>query len=96
MKTVLVENGDGRKHPVYLPDSIPNHQADAGIPAMSINLDDLDWDGIKVEIHNRLVEHGLYTEADLSTKPDVLQQVILSVMRRKLILLYRTANSPKN
>lgn len=53
------------------------------------DLDRLDWEGIKVELHNALVDRELYTIDDVIASQHGLTSAVTSVLGRKLNLLYR-------
>lgn len=90
MKLVLWTDDKGRKHRSFLRDSDPDHLAPLGVPDDPPNLDRLDWDAIKIELHNALVERGLITWQDVQKSQSGISSSVLAVFRRPLIGLYRS------
>jgi predicted nuclease with TOPRIM domain len=66
--------------------------AEQGILQDPPNLEGLDWEGIKMDIHNALVDGGLISWRDVQEKRG-LRGAILSSMKRRLVLLYREAEN---
>lgn len=50
----------------------------------------LDWDQIKRNIHNALVNQGLVTWEDIQAKQNAIGGIILAEVRKPLIALYRS------
>ncbi len=49
----------------------------------------LDWDELAKELNNLLIERGLITWMDVQKQQDALINTVKTVMKRKLIALYR-------
>ena len=59
-----------------------------GIPLDPPDLGRLDWEGVKRDLHNHLVSHGWFSWEDIQKTPG-LQAVCASVLKRRVIALYR-------
>jgi len=92
MKVVEWEDKDGYRHRSMLRDNDPDRLASSGIPLDPPDIDRLDWDKIKRDLHNSLVEGGLSTWQDVQNSQTGLVSSILSVLKRPLIDLYKQQN----
>jgi hypothetical protein len=59
MKTVKWTAPDGYIHCRLLPDNEPDESAEMGIPCEPPDINLLDWEGVKRDLHNLLVEREL-------------------------------------
>jgi hypothetical protein len=76
-------------------DQDPDDAAEQGILQDPPNLEELDWEGVKRDLHNALVSAGLFSWQDVQRRgaEDGLRGAILSSMKRRLINLYREAQN---
>lgn len=88
MRRVIWTDNDGVKHCSLLREDDPDHLAPNGVPHDPPDLSRLDWDGIRVELHNLLVDRGLLTWNDVVASQNGVTASILSVMKRKILALY--------
>lgn len=88
MKLVHWTDNSGLKHRALVRDDDSDEAVVHGIPLDPPNLDRIDWDGIKRELHNALVEHNITTWLDYQRSPIVLN-IITSAVKRQLVALYR-------
>ncbi len=91
MKIIIYEDEHGYKHRAMLRDSDPDHAAPSGIPLDPPDLNLIDWDEVKRELHNILVERGLSTWKDVQISQNGVTSSINTVIKRKLITLYKTS-----
>jgi len=89
MKNVIWQDEKGYKHLSILRDDDPNSMAQQGIPKDPPDLNQLDWEEIKREIHNSLVEQGLTSWIEVQRAGTGVGSTVQSVIRPKLIALYR-------
>jgi hypothetical protein len=61
MKIVIWKDKHGYKHRSLLRDTDRDDQAAYGVPQDPPDLNQIDWEEVKKEIHNHLVEKGLIT-----------------------------------
>ena len=93
MKVVEWTDGDGYCHRSLIRDNDPDRLASSGIPLDPPDIDRLDWDGIKRDLHNTLVRGGLSTWQDVQNSQTGLVSSIVSVMKGRLINLYKQQNT---
>jgi len=92
MRTVLWEDKHGYRHRSLVRDDDPDEMGPQGILQDPPNLDEFDWEGAKMDLHNGLVNAGLSSWRDVQERGD-LRGVILSAMKKRLVLLYREADN---
>lgn len=88
MRLVIWTDKNGYKHRSLVRDDDPDEAAPGGIRQEPPSLDNLDWEAVKLELHNRLMDAGLWTWQDVQRK-EGLPGIILAVLRTRLINLYR-------
>jgi len=93
MKLITWTDKDGFQHRSWVRDQDPEEMAEQGILQDPPNLEALDWEGIKRDLHNALMDAGLYSWRDVQNQgaADGLRGAILSSIKRRLITLYREA-----
>lgn len=90
MRLVQWENKDGLLVQAYVRDGDPDELAESvGILHMPPDLDNLDWDGIKRDLHNELIKRGIVTWNDVQKQQAALTNVITATLKRRLVALYR-------
>jgi hypothetical protein len=89
MRLVEWTDEQGYKHLSFLRDSDPDKVAPQGIPYDPPNLDQLDWESVKREIHNELVSRRLIKWDDVKVSQDGVTNVVRSVLTRRILMLYR-------
>lgn len=60
-----------------------------GILSGPPHLNQIDWQDIGRELHNKLLEKGFYTLKDIQQRQADFNQIILSVIGRKIFRLYQ-------
>lgn len=91
MKLVTVSDNKGWLKAYWVKDT----DADVrfGIPVNPPDINKLDWDEIKKEIHNQLVERNLTTWQDVQREQSAITSIVNSVVRNRIIQLYKIAES---
>lgn len=87
MKQVIWSDEKGYKHISLLRDQDPDTMAPQGILCDPPDVNELDWETIKKELHNLLVDRG-FTNYKSLNKPG-LNNTILVPVRNRLIALFR-------
>ena len=87
IKTIHTDE-QGRKQAYYVNEYMSDPTE--GIPVNVPRVEDLDWDAIKLEIHNSLVENGLFTWDDVQKRQTAITSILRATLLRKIIALYRT------
>ncbi len=91
MKTVTWTDERGWKHVSLIPDGVPDTPTmrKAGIRQDPPDLSELDWEGIKRELHNSLIDAGLVTWRDVQRQGNSIQGIVMRVIRKPIVELYR-------
>jgi hypothetical protein len=53
------------------------------------DIEQIDWEAVKRDLHNALIDQGLITQLDISRQQSGITSAILGAVRRRLLLLYR-------
>jgi hypothetical protein len=94
MKYIEYIDTQGRKRKSLVRDQ--DTDPSIGIPAEPPNLDRIDWEAVKLEIHNQLMDQGLYTWTDVQKAQTAVGGIVLSVVRSKIINLYKEDSTHGN
>lgn len=96
MRLVEWTDDDGFKRAALVRDNDPDEARESGIPLGPPDLYELDWDAIRCELHNELMNRRLFTWNDVVAAQDGLTNTIKRVLKRRLVTLYRQGpgNSP--
>lgn len=89
MRTVVYTDRAGYLRAALVRDEDPDEMAAKGIPLNPPELEDLDWEGIKRDIHNGLINARLFTWADVLKKQNAVSNIIARVIKRHVIRVYK-------
>ena len=91
MKTVTFKDENGKLRRALLKDSdSPDLAAKGvGIPQDPPDVELIDWNAVKVDLHNELVNRGLLTFQDVQRQPGDLTGAVRAALGRKVIQLYK-------
>ena len=89
MKKVVYEDRGGYLRAALIRDDDPDDMAPMGIPLDPPDLEKLDWEGIKRDIHNSLVHAGLFTWQDVLRQQNSVGSLVARVLKRHIVRLYR-------
>lgn len=89
MRRVLWEDRNGFLRASLIRDNDPDDVAEQGIPVEPPDLEDIDWEEVKRLLHNELVRRQLFTFDDVQREQKGITVSVVSVMRRKIVELYR-------
>lgn len=87
MRIVKFVDDKGYVRSTRIKDEDPDSYAKYGIPVEIPDLESLDWDGIKRDIHNALMEAGLYTIQDVMKAANAFAPAT-TVLKRYLNEIY--------
>ncbi len=89
MRNVIVKDEAGYKRRVAVRDTDGDEVAlsGMGIPSGPPDVRDIDWEAMKLEINNYLVESKLFTYADLERDKSALNG-IFGIIKRKIAFAY--------
>lgn len=89
MKLVQWTDDNGYYRLSLLRDKDPDELAPQGVPHEPPDINDLDWERIKREIHNLLVSKRLLNWKDVQRSQNGITNTINATIKRELIMLYR-------
>ena len=89
MRMVIWDDADGYKHRSAVRDFDSDELAMHGISQDPPTIEDLDWEAIKRDLHNSLVNRGLFDYKDLIRTQNGVTGAIMSALRGRLIELYK-------
>lgn len=94
MRIIVYTDPHGKRHRAAVPDNVPDEQAKFGLRLDPPDLSTLDWDGIRDDIHNALVDLGVSTWRDWQAQQHAVQGAILRPLVRRLVALLRMMEVP--
>ena len=89
MRRVVWEDRNGFLRASLIRDNDPDDVAEKGIPVEPPDLEGIDWEEVKRLLHNELVRRQLFTFDDVQREQRGITVSVVSVMRRKIVELYR-------
>ena len=89
MRHVIWTDKDGRKHRSFVKDNYDDAMAPQGIPGDPPDIYELDWERIKLKLHNALVDRRLFVYQDVVSQQHGVTGAILSALRGDIIALYK-------
>lgn len=89
MRLVQWTDSEGYHHLSYVRDNDPDELAPQGVPCDPPDLEQLDWDQIKRDVHNLLVSNRLVDWESVKRAQNGVTSVVNATLRRELLMLYR-------
>ena len=89
MRHVEWTDKGGRLRRSLVRDGDPDALAPLGLPRGVPDLDRVDWEGVKRDLHNELHRRGLFTWEDVQQSQDDITGAVLAALKRRLVALYR-------
>ena len=89
MRLIAWTDRDGWKRTSFIKDDQDDDMAPQGIPQSVVPINELDWDAIKRDLHNALINRSLFGYEDIIKQRDSVNGAILSAVRGRLITLYK-------
>ena len=91
MRLVTWTDENGYRRRAHVRDGDLDDQAsDLGVPADVPDLDAIDWEEVKRDLHNILSERGYVTWADVQVSQNGIDSAVKSALSRRVIQLYRS------
>lgn len=91
MRQVTWEDKHGYKRVSLVRDTDPDEAAELGIPVGPPNLDFMDWEEVKIEINNVLVQRGCLTWPDVQRNPNAITMAVRAAIVGRIVNLYKLA-----
>lgn len=89
MKIVIWTDEKGWRHRSVIKDDHDESMAPKGIQQDPPRVEDLNWEDIKRDLHNALVNRGLIGYRDIIRQQDGVTGAILAALRKPVIDLYK-------
>lgn len=89
MKLVEYTDLDGFKHLSWIKDNESDDKAKEGISCDPPDLSRIDWEQVKREINNRMVDMRLTDWDKVVKHQNALGSIINSVIKKQLVFLFR-------
>ena len=89
MRLVQWTDEEGYYRLSYVRDEDPDELATQGVPAGPPDINSLDWESIKREIHNRLVSERLLSWKDVQRSQNAVSNIVNVEVKRKILVLFR-------
>lgn len=89
MRKIIAPDGRGRKHVFAVRDTDPDSAASRGIPVGPPDLDGIDFEEVKTDLNNRLVEAGILTWQDIQRNPTALSGAVRAVLVGRIVALFK-------
>ena len=96
MRTVIWEDRNGYTRASLIRDGDPDEAAEHGIPVDPPNLDRIDWEEVKRDLHNALVQRRLFTHKDVQREQRGITASIISVLKGRVVNLYKLDGGEEN
>ncbi len=96
MRKVVYTDRAGYFRAAWIRDDDPDEMAEMGIPIDPPDLETLDWEGIKRDIHNALVHAELFTWQDVLRQQNSVGSLVARVIKRHIVRLYRFEDQHAN
>lgn len=89
MRRVIWEDRNGYTRASLIRDGDPDEAAEHGIPVDPPNLDRIDFEEVKRDLHNELVRRGIFTYKDVQREQRAITASITSVLKKRVVDLYK-------
>lgn len=96
MKIEVYEDRRGYLRAAQIRDNDPPEMAPHGIPLDPPDLDQLDWEEIKRDIHNSLVRSRLFTWRDVLRRQNAISGIVARTIKAHIVRLYRIEDQHGN
>lgn len=89
MRLVDWQDRAGRKRRSWVRDEDPDNMAEYGLPANPPDVELIDWEQVKRDLHNALFEMNIVTWDDVVKQQTSLQSAAITALKNHLVRLYR-------
>lgn len=89
MRTVEWTDRSGRKRRSIIRDEDPDSMAEYGLPADPPDIEMIDWERVKIDLHNALYDMNVVTWDDVVRQQTALRSAAISALKNHLVRLYR-------
>ena len=89
MKLIEWMDEDGYKRGSLLREGDPEPIREAGLPVSPPDVNLIDWDAVKRDLHNQLYERGIFNWDDVQRAQSGVTGAVLAALKRQVLVLYR-------
>jgi hypothetical protein len=89
MRKVTYTDRRGYKKVALVRDTDPDEAAAQGLPLGPPDLDELDFEEVKKEINNALVQNGLLSLKDMPRQPNAITIAVRAAMVPRIVALFK-------
>ena len=89
MRTVRWEDSRGKRHVSEVRDTDPDSMAPKGLMRDPPDVEFIDWEAVKRDLHNALLDQGLITYQDIVRQQVGVTSAVLGSVRKRVVALYR-------
>ena len=89
MKTIIVMDRFGYKRAWLCTDGMSDDEAEQGIPQTPPDLDLIEWEEVKKQLNNILVDRGIFTYHDVCQARNAITNASKAVLKNRIVNLYR-------
>lgn len=89
MRRVIWEDRDGYRHASLIEEGDPDEVAEYVIPVDPPDINQIDWEEVKRNLHNELVRRGLFTYKDVKREQRAITASVISVLKKRVVDLYK-------
>lgn len=89
MRLVEWRDRTGRKRQSWVRDEDPDSMAEHGLPADPPDIELINWEQVKVDLHNALYDRSIVTWDDVVKQQTALQSAAVAALKNHLVRLYR-------
>lgn len=82
-------DGQGWRRASILPSSDTVSPPEAGIPVGPPDLNDVDWESVKRDLHNRFMDGKLYSWSDVQRNHGLFTAALMHQLRAEILRIYR-------
>lgn len=93
MKLVRWTDRAGFRRAALLREGDSESMAERGVPLSPPDLNGVEWEEVKRDLHNALVDQGLFTWQDVQREQRAVQAAVTACLHRRVIQLYRAKDT---
>jgi hypothetical protein len=89
MRQVTYTDKFGYKKVALVRDTDPDDFAEQGVPVGPPDLELVDWEEVKRDLNNILVDRGILTYHDIQRNPSAVSSAVRSCLTSKVVNVYK-------
>lgn len=89
MRRVTWTDRHGYKRVSLVRDTDPDDFAEQGVPITVLDLELVDWEEVKRDLNNMLVDRGIFNYHDVQRNPSAVSSCVRSCLTSKVVNVYK-------